>query len=364
MISDFSPLNKENHSIFDDENNLLTNDYEHNIINFPSFLNSKILEENFNSLDNYYGNDRNYDYMKNFDKNDYIENETTNQNSKTFLKKKIKREEEETDNGDIQSKKEENISENKSNYKENINNNKEEKQIEIKNKHNFYIKPREGNIENNLDNKSNNKKYSKYGRKTKEEKNNGINGNHTRYSDDNIIRKIKTFFGKSLHKFINQNLKNENFKKLEIAINKDLKKDFNLKLFKMTIKEIYSKSNISDKYRYEEQNKNENLIKEIYSKNEETSVIKILNLTYLEAFEIFRRNIKENQNISPYLQKKIEGTDILDNKKFEDILSLFEKIIKEEEKNKNGNIEQYINDVKHLCLNFEKWFENKVGRER
>ena len=347
----------ENQFLLENNENILFLDNALDTLNYPDLFNSKILG-NFNPLDSYSENDINYDYMNNYDKNDNKENEETNQNS-NLLKKKTKREDEIKDNKNINPE-EENTSKNKSNNKENINNNKEVKIIEIKNKVYFRTEPIEGNGIENL----NNKKNYKYGRKTQEEKNNGINGNHTRYSEDNIIRKIKSFFGKSLFKFINQNLKNSNFIKLEIAVNKELKKDFNLKLFNKTLKEIYSKSNISNKYKHEKRNKNEKLIKEIYSKSKETSVIKILNLTYLEAFDIFRRNIKENQNISPYLQKKIEGTDILDNKKFEDILSLFEKIIKEEEKNKNGNIEQYINDIKHLCLNFEKWFENKVGRER
>ena len=232
---------------------------------------------------------------------------------------------------------------------------KEMKNIEINNKVYF-------NIQFMQENTKNNKKQP--GRKTQEEKNNGNNGNHTRYSEDNIMRKIKSFFGKSLYNFLNNSLKNSKFLKLEISINKDLKKDINIKLFNMTLKEIYSNSNISEKYKHEEQNHNRNLINKIYLENEETSVIKILNLTYLEAFDIFIRRIKTNQNINPNLQKKIEGTDILDNEKFEDVISLIDKIEKEEEINKNGDINQYINKLKNLCLNFENWFEKKVGRDR
>ena len=349
-------FDNENQFLLENNENFLIPDNAFDTLNPPYSLNSNILE-NLNSLDSYSENDRNSEYMFILDKNNSKENETTNQNS-NLLKRKTKREDEVKDNKNINPE-EENNSKNKSNNKENINNNKEVKIIEIKNKVYFRAEHIEGNGIENL----NNKKSYKYGRKTQEEKNNGINGNHTRYSEDNIIRKIKSFFGKSLFKFINQNLQNSNFIKLEIAVNKELKKDYNLKLFNMTLKEIYSKSNISNKYKHEKRNKNEKLIKEIYSKSKETSVIKILNLTYLEAFDIFRRNIKENNYISPCLQKKIEGTDILDNKKFEDVISLIDKI-KKEEKNKNGDIEQYINYVKNLCLNFENWFEKKVGRDR
>ena len=211
-------------------------------------------------------------------------------------------------------------------------------------------------IKNNLNNP-----YPQFGRKSQEEKDKGSNGNHTRESEDNKIRKIKSFFGKNLYLFLKNSLEDE-LLKLDISINKDLKKEFNEKLFNRTIKDIYMNSKISDKYKHYNPDTNKILINKIYKEKKETSVIKILNLTYREAFAIFIRKIKNNK-ISPELRKKIQGTNILDNNKFKDIESMINKI-KEEEKNTNGAINEYIKDIKRLCINFESWFENKIGRNR
>ena len=209
------------------------------------------------------------------------------------------------------------------------------------------------------------KKNTQFGRIKKEEKDRGNNGNHNRDSEDNKIRKIKSFFGKSLYIFIRDNFieKNE-ILKLEISINKDLNKDFNEKLFKMKLKDIYFNYKISEKYIHYDKDTNKKLINKIYKEEKEIAVIKILNLTYIEAFEIFRRKIKEEKDINQELKNKINGTDILDTTKFKDFNCFIEKIIEEEKKHSNGDIEEYINDIKRLCLQFEEWFKQKIGRNR
>ena len=204
-------------------------------------------------------------------------------------------------------------------------------------------------------------KNTRCGRKRKEEKDKGNYGNHTRDSSDNKILKIKSYFWKSLYIFIRDSFKEEKeFLKSEVSINKNLKKKFNEDLFKMTLKDIYLTYNISNKYHFLRENKNKILINKIYEEQKETNVIKILNLTYIEAFNIFRRKIKD---IKPELKRKIEGTNFLDNKKFKDFDCFIEKI-REEEKNENGDIEEYINSIKQLCLEFEDWFGKKIGRNK
>ena len=214
-------------------------------------------------------------------------------------------------------------------------------------------------------NREEEKKFTKMGRKKQIDKDQGKNGLHTREDKDNKIRKIKSYFGKDIYNFINKsfNDKSKEFMKLEININKNLKKDFNEDLFKKKLKDIYSENEISNKYVHYEKDINKKLIDKIYEEQKETAVIKILNLTYIEAFDIFRRKIKEEKDISPELKNKIDGTDFLDTKKFKDFDCFIEKI-REEEKNKNDDIEEYINDIKSLCLNFEEWFRNKIGRNR
>jgi len=204
--------------------------------------------------------------------------------------------------------------------------------------------------------------YTKKGRKKQEDKDKGKNGDHNRDSEDNKMRKIKSFFGKNLYIFIRDSFIDKNeFLKLEISINKNLKKDFNEDLFKKKIKDIYYHFEISEKYVHFDKDINKKLIDKIYKEQKEKAVIKILNLTYIEAFDIFRRKIKD---IKPELKNKINGTGFLDNKKFKDFDCLIAKIREEEKNNSNGDIEAYINDIKRLCLEFEEWFGKKIGRSR
>ena len=212
--------------------------------------------------------------------------------------------------------------------------------------------------------KEDKEKITQYGRKKQEDKDRGKNGDHNRDSEDNKMRKIKSFFGKNLYIFIRDIFRDKKeFLKLEIKINKNLKKDFNEKLFKKKIKDIYLEYDISDKYVHYDKDINQKLINKIYKEQTETAVIKILNLTYIEAFDIFRRKII-GKDIDPELKNKINGTGFLDNKKFKDFECFIGKIREEEKKNSNGDIEEYINDIKRLCIHFEDWFEKKVGRTR
>jgi hypothetical protein len=202
-------------------------------------------------------------------------------------------------------------------------------------------------------------KKSPFGRITHKEKKEGKAGKHTKDSDDNKIRKIKSFFWKSLYNYLNECLKDgEELLKLDIMICKDLKKDFNEKLFNQTLKDLFMNTDISDKYRHKDQKGNEILIKKIYSENEETDVINILNLTYVEAFDWFRNKVKYGHEIDPTNRKKVEG--------FQDIEAFIYKIYdQEKEKGESEeNIISYIHDIIDLCINFEKWFSNKIGRNR
>ena len=214
-------------------------------------------------------------------------------------------------------------------------------------------------------NKEDKKKITQYGRKKQIDKDQGQKGLHTRDDEDNKIRKIKSYFGKDIYCFIKESFidKSNEFMKLEISINKNLKKEFNENLFKMKLKDIYYNYEISEKYIHYKKDTNKKLIDKIYEEQKEIAVIKILDLTYIEAFDIFRRKIKEEKDINQKLKNKIIGTDFLDTKKFKDFDCFIEKIRKEE-KNKNSDIEEYINDIKSLCLHFEEWFKKKIGRNR
>ena len=287
----------------------------------------------YNDLDNDNDNDKvndNYSLASNdflqypffchkFDKRDL--NDNTNEKSTSFLEKKTIREESDLDeylikNEDIAVKK-----------------------IEIKG----------DNIK---------KDKTKRGRKTKTGNN---KEEHTKDSDDNKMCKIKTFFGNNFQDFINLILKNTKLNKLSTIINNNLKKDYNLELWDKSLKDIYLETKISSKYRYADPNNNINIIKKIYEEENE-EIIKFLDLTYGEIFEIFIRDIN---SMNSALQKKIENSEILDNSKFLTIYDFLNKIRKEENKGESDEfIEKYIEDIIRLSLNFKQWFMAKNGRER
>ena len=176
-------------------------------------------------------------------------------------------------------------------------------------------------------------------------------GAHNRSSYDNEMRAIKPRISNYMHILLNNSIENIDyrFKKLESIINKELKTDFNLKLLKMTVKEIYLSFKKSPKYNNHSKNKiesnlsNENIdiIKYIEkNKDKEPRAYKILNLTYEDI-------------ILKFIGDKDEG------------LEKFKSEIKDKENNFRGaiNIKEYISDIDYLCINFRNWFESKRVRK-
>ena len=220
-------------------------------------------------------------------------------------------------------------------------------------------KEKEVCIEINIGNKKN------MGRKKKNDINKGI---HTKYSADNIIRKIKSNFFFFIHNLLNRSLKNKDMKflKLNSKLSEVLKRDYNLELLNRTIRDIYEKSKITSKLRKQAEsntNKNREIILKIYEENIEEQTIKILNLTYLELFKIFRSKIT---GLDLELEIKKSEIPLLNTDEFNDIHKFFEKIVNEEMKNNESqeNIDNYVNKIEELCIGYENWFLNKKGRER
>ena len=183
-------------------------------------------------------------------------------------------------------------------------------------------------------------KKTNCGRKSKES---NEKGSHDKFSDDNIMRKIKSNLLNYGHKRLNDSFENKKlyFLKLSSEINENLKKDYNEKLMKTILKELYETSPISTKYRKQKKDNfdhNKQLIEKIYKEQEEIEVINRLNITYLDLLGEFKIYYLEN----------------------------FLNEIREEEKDKmpGEKIEIYIEKIKKLCLNYESWFLNKNGRNR
>ena len=290
---------------------------------------------------NYFGDIKSIKSSEDFN-NDHLDTKNS-----TLSKKKRQR-----DNSDISN----DILEN-----ENENNNEKENEYEKENDDSSNINQRkifDINFQSNM--------IKKRGRKSL---NNKDNGKHNKLSEDNIIEKIKTYIFNHIIVFLNLLIKEENKKliKLDSYIVKQLKTEFNQQLLNATLKKIFLITDISD--RYKNNNKysldvNRNIINKIYENNENNEneqIIRILNLTFGELFDIFISDLKP---LDEAIVDKIKGSLILDCKYFSRASDFLEKVRKIEMKtNKNKeNVEEYINKIKDLCITFKQWFENKIGR--
>jgi len=164
---------------------------------------------------------------------------------------------------------------------------------------------------------------------------------HTKYRSDNMMRKIKTYFMNFVHNYLNESLtfSHKTFLKINKKVSENLRKDFNMSLMQMTIKEIYEQHSINEKYSDYKKGRNINqaLIKEIFEKNKDIETIKILNSKYIDLIIVLR-------------------TKFLDKFSSE----LIEKEIKLGENNDDALM--YVNELKDLLINYEEWFEKKAGR--
>jgi len=162
---------------------------------------------------------------------------------------------------------------------------------------------------------------------------------HDKFSEDNLMRKIKTYIFNTILNVLNKSLKDrsQKFIKLEPKLNESMKKDLNEKLMNQKIKEIYINNEISKRYLTETNcNNNINLIKKIYEEKKEIDTIKILETEYIDYVA--------------YLQKYEMG-------------NFLRKIRNKEIKNPDLDVDRYINSLKYMFLNYAKWFNDKKGRK-
>ena len=160
---------------------------------------------------------------------------------------------------------------------------------------------------------------------------------HNKYSDDNIIKKIKTFCMIYLDIKLNNSIifTYKKFYKLNPDINENLKKDYNIKLMNMTIREIYEE-NIPNKTHSPSAKKTiYDLIQKIYDKSEDTKTIEILNTKFID----FLNKLETKE----YIIKEIEKAESKDEK-IDDIIS-------------------YMSKVRNLFEHFENWFMKKNTRK-
>ena len=216
-------------------------------------------------------------------------------------------------------------------------------------KNNFIIEKNNSSINEN----NNNKKLKnellvvkKYGRKKKDDNSKGI---HNKYTNDNIVRKIKHLVLKSFVSFFNKKLKSiykedQNILKKELLpLNKEVKYKssikFNQILLKRTLKDIYS-DNITTRFTNFPKDHNIKLIQKLVNeKDEEKRIyfIGLFNLTFLDCLRHFRGTISiellEGMNCFKDIQKEFDD-DQNYKTKLEYHINNFEKILRKKKPRK------------------------------
>ena len=203
---------------------------------------------------------------------------------------------------------------------------------DIKENNKFLSKKRYFNID----------KEKKKGRKPKSS---NIWSYHTKFSYDNILRKIKVKFFHKLINYINSIIlsKYRNrinvLKNLKGEISQNNTINFNKQLLNSKLKDIFSNFKINGKFKLFESFYNKEIIEKIYKENIQ-ELIEILEITFLDAFNVFR-DTNETQ--------KLIG--------LEKVNTVIEEIKLKE------NDEEYINKFRDIVMNFENYYLNKEQKK-
>jgi len=182
---------------------------------------------------------------------------------------------------------------------------------------NNYVEAPKGQIsieipdfENNFLNK---KRYFEVDRKKtgRKPKDSNSKSYHTKYSHDNISRKIKVKFFQKFMKYVNGKIEskyNGIIQKLlplkgEISQNNTIK--FNTQFLNTKLKDIFSNTEFNGKFSSYGENYNKNVIDAIYNNNIK-ELIEIFELTFLEMFNIFKNTNDTKFNDFEKLNKVVE----------------------------------------------------------
>ena len=179
--------------------------------------------------------------------------------------------------------------------------------------------------------------FKKIGRKPK---NSLAKGYHTKFSLDNILRKIKVQFFKKLVKYINNIIKNKYSRKVYLLkplfgkISQNNSKNFNRALLNTKLKDIFSSFEINGKFKSVDKEYNKIVINLVYEKNL-TELIDIFEMTFLDVFNAF---IEKNKT------EKLNGLENLDS-------------VVEEIKKKENDV--YVDKFQKVAMDFEKYYLKK-----
>ena len=216
---------------------------------------------------------------------------------------------------------------------------------------------------NTQDNKDE-KKKSKRGRKKNE---NSIRQEHNKTSPDNIIKKIKAKLMLFLVIFMNKLLgkKKDDIKKiyqLDYKYSNQLKKDIDLALLKMSIKNLLSKD-ITSKLKKLDKNFNKKFIQKIENEEEPiedyNSIMFVLNMTFGDWLSLITFKKSINEIIIEKGQEKNESKINIEKigESINEIKAQLNKII---EKYDETDVSLFI----FYLYNYERYFFIKAGRNK
>lgn len=176
---------------------------------------------------------------------------------------------------------------------------------------------------------------------------------HNKFSEDNIIRKIKANFHEKFFNYINKEY-GEYFKKkhrvkkmikliqrISPSESRKIKKEDNIKWFSMKLKDVFS-VDLSTKCSKYDSDYNKKQIDMLYQKGEATKVIDILEKKVIDMYTIYSKDFP------------IEG--------FETLKDDLEDIKKKMEQNGEENIDIYLESYKKIAQNLENIFVSKKPR--
>ena len=217
------------------------------------------------------------------------------------------------------------------------------------------------------------------GRKKKDEQS-LIQSKHSKKSDDNIMKKINSFYLDRVRDWLNnsfldekgffetlkqrQKLKKPIFLKIKpqiIATN--LKKKSAISTINETFKNILS-NEISKKYSTLQKDENLKLVNKIYEEKNQPFVMCILDSTFIDILNYFSGQ-NNGENIKNYFKNMNISEQMIEEflNKFQKIKTFLSKIDEKEKKDKNGKESQdYVERIGLLCINYKAWFEKKFER--
>ena len=163
---------------------------------------------------------------------------------------------------------------------------------------------------------------------------------HGKFAEDNIMKKIKTHIMNHIVNSLNDSLKDKTYEfyRIDSSLAENLKKDFNLELMDKTIYNIFMNNKLSNKYRKKKKiYSNSFLIKKIYNEKVEIKTMEILEKKYINIINEVQQNC-----LNEFL-KKIE---------------------EKEKENISQDVDEYMETLKNLLMDYENWFKNKKGRDK